>query len=262
MSTRLALAATLALAAGCAEQQPPAPVDLRAATGHADLRPSGIAVDPTGARYLLDDHLGLFRLGAGGAFDLVLARAAMSDLGVPAAAPLTDLVAIGPGRFALTALGEGYLLDLGLGTLHPYFGSGPDARADGHDQRTDAVAYDADARLLYAQPRTFDAGNHLLASQVASYSLATGADLQWFDVTDDVAAGGMAKVPGVAGLVLGVDTGLCLLFLDDVDEVIDLAPLGIVGIDGLALDRAAGTLLVVDGDAAQLLELELDSVFP
>ena len=142
--------------------------------------------------------------------------------------------------------------------MRPFFGARPD---DGHDQRTDAVAYDPDAQLLYAQPRTFDAGHHLLASQVASYSLATGADLQWFDVTDDVAAGGMAKVPGVAELVLGVDTALCLLALDDVDEVLDLAPLGIVGIDGLAVDRAARTLLIVDGDAAQLLELELDSVF-
>src|SRR4051794_14916640 len=105
MSTRLALASTLALAAGCTSPKAPVPIDLRAATGQADVQPVGIAIDPTGARYLFDDSSGLYRVGADGSFERVLARDAMPDPGVPVQAPFTDLVAIGPGRFALAGLG-------------------------------------------------------------------------------------------------------------------------------------------------------------
>lgn len=261
MSTRLVLASTLAFAAACTAPQAPSPLDLRAATGQADVAPSGIAVDPTGARYLYDDNRGLYRFDASGAFELVLARAAMPDPGMPVQAPFTDLVAIGPGRFAITARGEGFLLDLGLGTLRPYFGDAPVGLPAADRQRIDAISYDPDAQLLYAQRRTFDAAGAPLGAQVTSYALATGISQESFAVLGDVAGRGMAMVPGVDGPVLGVSTALCTLPLGRVREVIDLAPLGIVRIDGLAVDRVAGTLLIVDGDSDRLLELALADVF-
>lgn len=253
--------APLALAAACADPAvPPAPIDLRAATGRADVVPTGVAVDPTGARYVFDEASGLYRFGDDGALDLVLARDAMPDPGVPVRAPFTDLVAIGRGRFAITALGEGFLLDLGLASMQPYFCYVPDGLPEDYDQRTDAVTYDEDAGLLYAQPRTFDAAGNLLASQVASYAFQTGEDLEWRTLAGDVASGGMAKVPDVDGLLVAVGSGLRELHGYELTETIDLAPLGVVRIDGLAVDRVARTLLVLDGEADRLHELALADV--
>ena len=261
MSTRLGLAslASALLAAACsAAPQAPVPLDLRAALG-PDVQPTGVAVDPTGARFLFDEHSGLYRLD-GDTFTMVMPRDGMPATDVPVRPPFTDLVAIGPEQFALTALGDGYKLDTALGTMRQYFCYVPDGLPEPYDQRTDAVTFDPASQLLYAQPRTVDAGGNLLWSQVASYSAETGADLEWTDLPLDVAAGGMAKVPGIDGLVLGVKSGLCQYDGGVPREVIDLQSIGVVNIDGLAVDEAAGTILVLDGEADQLFELDLASL--
>ena len=255
----------LALAAGCTARSGTAArrVDLRAATGHTDPSPTGVAVDPTGARFVFDEGAGLYRFAAGGGLDLILPLAAMPDPGVVVRPPFTDLVAVAPDRFAITAIGDGYLLDVARRTMTRYFCYVPDGLPDPYDQRTDAVTYDPDANLLYAQPRTFDAAGGLISSQVASYASSTGADLEWRGVPLDVAAGGMAKLPGVAGLVLG--HGSRLLRLDDAgltSEFDDLARFGIDGIAGLAVDPAAGTLLVLDGPGDALVEVDLADLGP
>lgn len=265
MSTRLgfaSLASVLALAAGCTgteprPQDPDRRIDLRAATGNAVVAPSGVAVDPTGARFVFDENMGLYQLDAGGALALIMPRASMPDPGVPVRPPFTDLVAVGPDRFAITALGDGYLLDVALGTMRRYFCYVPDDLPEPYDQRTDAVTYDPAASLLYAQPRTFDAGGNLVGSQIASYSFQTGADLEWFSAPFDLAAGGMAKVPGIDGLVLGDGSRLFRFAGGEVTPLDDLARFGVEGVAGLAVDAAAGTLLVLDGPGAALVELDL-----
>ncbi|HVV85691.1 MAG TPA: hypothetical protein VHE35_21680 [Kofleriaceae bacterium] len=262
MSTRVqvvAAASGLALAAACSPAAPPAPIDLRAAAGVDDLTPSGVAVDPTGARYVFDAGRGLYQLD-GASMQLVLPLSSMPDPGTPVRPPYTDIAAVGPGQLAITAIGDGYLLDVARGTMRQWFCYVPSDLPEPYDQRTDAVAYDPDAGLLYAQPRTFDAGGALIASQVASYSYETGADLDWVNLETVVAAGGMAKIPGYDGLTLGVGTTLCNLSGIALSETIDLAPLGVASIDGLAVDHQANTLLVLDGVQDQLFELDLASL--
>lgn len=263
MSTRLGLAAltsSLALAAACtgAEPAPPQRLDLRAATGIPILTPSGVAVDATGARFFFDEGYGLFRLDGDGAATMVMARAAMPDPGVVVRPPFTDMVALGGGRFALTAIGDGYLLDTVLGTMRRYFCYVPDGLPEPYDQRTDAVTYDPIAKLIYAQPRTFDEAGGLIDSQVATYSFETGADLMWSSVPQDIAAGGMVKLPGVDELLLGNGSELLRFANGGVTVVDDLARLGVGAIDGLALD--GDRLLVLDGPGGALHTLDLASI--
>ena len=270
MSTRsglAALAGSFVLAVGCTGGEPEGPldpidppvrrVDLRAAMGPADVSPVGVAVDPTGARFVFDEQWGLYRIGAGGVFELVMALDAMPTPSVPVRPPFTDLVAGGPDRFAITALGDGFLLDVALGTMNQYFCYVPDGLPEPYDQRTDAITYDPVARLLYAQPRTVDENGGLIGSSIASYSVETGRDLEWFGVPTEIAAGGMAKLPGVDGLVLG--NGGELLRFDGrvLVPFDDLRRFGVQAVAGLAVDATAGTLLVLDGPGDALVEIEL-----
>lgn len=258
---------SLALAGACTEAGPPGgpeprgPIDLTSVIG--DLpQPVGVAVDPSGARWLFDEWRGLYRFDADGDFEWVLRIDELPTPDVPVRPPYTDLVAIGEGRFAITAIGDGYLLDTRLATMQQYFCYVPDELPPDYDQRTDAVTYDPVAKVLHAQPRTFEEGT-LVASQLATYSYQTGVDLEWHTLDLSVAAGGMAMLPGVDGPVLGQGA---TLWRRDGDgalvEHADLSRHGVVNIDGLALDAAAGTLLVVDNVADRLVEVPLDELTP
>jgi hypothetical protein len=264
----LGLLGLLGLAAGCTDggttPAPPGPdgprdpIDLRAAIG-GDPTPTGVAVDPAGRRYVFDEDSGLYEV-RDAALVKLLDRGAMPDPGLPVRPPFTDLVALGDDRFAITAIGDGYHLDLAAGTMRPYFCYVPDELPPDYDQRTDAVTYDRAAGLIYAQPRTFDVDGNLLASQVASYSFQTGVDQSWVSVDAAIAAGGMAMVPGIDGPVLGDRTRLLAVTPAGVVELADLADHGVLSVGGLAVDAAAGTLLVLDDANDRLVELALDDV--
>jgi len=260
MSTRVCACVALSvLVAGCADQtEATGPVDLRTAMGVQDVNPVGVAVDPTGARYVFDEYAGLYRVD-GDAAELVLAVEALPQPAVAALQPFTDLVAMGEGRFAITAIGDGYLLDLASHTMNQYFCYEPSELPTDQRQRTNAVAYDAAADRLYAQPRTLDATGTLVRSQLAAYSGATGIDLDWHDLGDDIDAGGMAVVAG-HGLVVG--NGSKLYRYDptasgdaSLVELDDLARLGIGAIAGLAVE--GDHLLVLDRDHDTLTPVAL-----
>jgi hypothetical protein len=259
----LAPLASLGLAAGCmgadtgdGPATPGPTIELRVATGLADPMMTGVAVDGDGHRFVFAEDAGLYELH-GSALTLRLARDAMPDPGVPVRPPFTDLAALGDDRFALTAIGDGYFLDLGAATLRQYFCYVPDGLPEEYDQRTDAVAYDRAAGLIHAQPRTFDGGGNLIASQLASYSFQTGVDVDWFGLELDVAAGGMTMLPGVDGPVLADGTRLLARGDTGLVELDDLARLGVVDIAGLAVDETTRTLLVLDGANDRLLDVPL-----
>lgn len=253
-ASRLAVLASLA--AGCTSpptEEPSGRLDLRAAMGERDVQPVGVAVDPTGARYVFDETAGLYQVTATGA-TMILPMAAMPDPGVELRPPFTDLVAVGPERFAITALGDGFLLDVGLRTMQQHFCYVPDELPVEQDQRTDAVTYDPDTRLLHAQPRTFDAEGVLIASQVASYDAVSGVDVAWYDVPRELAAGGMAMVPGV-GLVVGAGSELLAFADSGLTPLDDLARFGVASISGLAVDGTQ--LLVLDDRTDALVTIDL-----
>lgn len=250
----------LTAACGDADSQAPVAVrvDLRAAIAVADASPVGVAIDAAGARLVLDEQAGLVWIAPDGHATRVRALAALPDPGVLILPPFTDLVALGDGRFALTAIGDGFLLDLAADTMRQYFCYEPGGIPEEQEQRTAAIAYDVAAGRLYAQPRTFDVNGSFLRTELASYDSATGVDLSWRALPGEFEAGGMVAL---GGDVLLLGAGRQLHRYDHAASVLspveDLGRFGVTSIDGLAIDPVAGTLVVVDRSTDELIEIAL-----
>jgi len=249
------------LAVGCIEgrEEPNARLDLRAAMQVPDPAAVGIAIDGNGQRFVFEEALGLFRIDGDQATPL-LPMAQMPAPDKPLRLPVTDLVALAPNLFALTAIGDGFLLDTSARTLRQHFCYVPDG-GDGIptslSQRTDAIAYDAAKDKLYAQPLTYDAAGELVNAEIATYDRATGADESWDSLPIETRATGSVFVPDI-GLVLGQGTKLSRYNLvDGVTEIDDLSRFGVLSIDGLALDPTTGVLVVVDRDADAMFDIDL-----
>jgi len=169
-----------------------------------------------------------------------------------------DLVALPDGRLALTDVSVGYLLDLETGSLtehfcyEPVIGERPDPPvANGPTyQRAAALAYDAESDMLVANPQTLtEIGQRPVGSEVASFDRESGTELRFTNLGEpEFFAGGMLSL-GVETLVLGEGSVLSRVSLLDGERepVVDLAPLGIDAIRGLAVD--GDVLLVATADA-------------
>ena len=230
----VATAALLALGACGTSEPPPPPQDpppagFKSAIDLARMLPAsadvvGVAVAPEGRRYVLDRHSGLYEIG-GSKATLVFATSELaSKYGLPADLELTDVVALGAERFALTAENDGYLLDLHNHTFASYFcylpaaPGGPGSitvptvsetlRSQGIavKERTESVAYSPDSLQLYAQPHTIrvDTGQ-VMGSEVYVFSDGGGQPIQVRElVLPSVLAGGMVAVDGGLRLMLGI----------------------------------------------------------
>jgi hypothetical protein len=244
-------------------EPPPGSIDLRAAMSSADVNPIGLALGADGARFVFDENLGLARIEANGTATIVVPMSALPDPGplVPVQFPITDVVALAPNQFALTAIGDGYLLDISEMTMRQYFCYLPDGTPTSLQQRTDAVTFDPVSQKLYAQPITTDLNGVFVQSQIAAYDRETGVDLEWHAAENDVAATGMAFVPNV-GLVLGQGSRLTRFDLANNTsfEVADLDSFGVRSIDGIAFDEAARKLVVVDKEVDALIDIALADI--
>jgi len=257
----IAVASILCIAAACSEPlpegEPAAVIDMSAATGVADLELAGVAVEgETGRRFVLGSNTGIWELDGSTATPIV-PMSAMPDPQVEVRLPFTDIASIGDSKLALTAIGDGFILDLAANTLTLHFCYEPgfvEPWPESQEQRTDAVAYDSGAGQIIAQPRTFGVeSGDINASQIAYYDAETGVDLQWYDVPTSFEAGGMTVMPEV-GLVVSNGTGLhtfdgALIGLDRLERF------GVSSIDGLAYDASTDTLLVIDGGTSRLVEI-------
>jgi len=184
----------------------------------------------------------------------------MPDPGVAVQLPFTDVAALGDDKFALTAIGNGFLLDLLLQRLTLHFCYEPGDFPEDQRQATSAVTYDLEDNRLYAQPQTFLSGvEDPSASQIGAFEGTSGFDLQWYDLPrPDFRAGGMAIAPD-GGILLGAGSTLYRFdpvagFLATAD---DLGRYGVGQIEGLATDPIAGTLLAIDASNDQLVEIRL-----
>jgi hypothetical protein len=244
----------------------PAPIDLRAALGVIDAYVVGVTVAPdTGRRYLLDQFAGIFELEDDGSATLVRSPQEFPVPDVLPASLWTDFVAMGEQRFALTALSDGYLLDLGEDTMTEYFCYEPDDEELPWEQLqlTHSVAFDPDLGVLYAQPITFFDGSFdfplALSSSIGSYSLEGGQPTGWFNIADvDFLARG-AAVDSDGTLLLGRDDQLFRFDPENnaAPQLVATLP-GVSRIEGLAVDLGRGELLVVDGDLDLLVTLSAD----
>ncbi len=261
---KMGIAIGLTLLVGCAaddqrSEPPAARLDLRAALGATDdIKPVGIAIAPDGQRYVFEESRGLYRLDGDYAVPVV-SMSSLPPSDQPITLPFTDLVALGPNLFALTAIGDGFLLDLQQQTLRQHFCYLPGGGAPvSLTQRTDAIGYDATRGLLFAQPITYDAAGTFQYSQVATYDRATGTDIEWHQAGNDVAATGMLAMPD-GSLVLGQGSKLSAYdrATDRSSALDDLHRFGVRSIDGLAIDPAAGTLVVVDNVTDAVFDIDL-----
>jgi hypothetical protein len=257
-------AALIAATTGCAADEPDQPVlaelSLRAAMQtSSDVRPVGLAIAPDGQRFVFDEAAGLLRLDGERAV-AVVPMAQLPDPGPTASLklPITDLVALAPNLFALTAIGDGFLLDTAAMTLRQHFCYVPDGLPIDLVQRTDAIAFDPARQQLYAQPITYNEQGVFQFSQVAAYDRATGQDVAWHAAPPTLAATAMLVLPG-GDLILG--QGAILSRFDRTTESVqaldDLDRFGVRSIDGLAVDPALGTLVIVDSKSDAMFDIEL-----
>ena len=130
----LALVSTTGVMVACSPDRigplpvdPDSTLDLREALGITTPQVVGVTVDPvSGQRYVLDQVEGIFEIAVDGSATLV---SSIADLPIPSVLPQslwTDFVAMGESRFALTALSDGFLLDLAQDTMVEYFCYVPD----------------------------------------------------------------------------------------------------------------------------------------
>jgi hypothetical protein len=256
----------LVVVAGCSSDElvpgePTSRIDLRAALGVTDANVVGVTVAPDSDRqFLLDTDVGLVELDGDGNASVAIAMTAMPDPGVEVRLPYTDVVALGNEQFALTAIGDGFLLDVAARTSRLHFCYEPGFMPDDFNQRTDSVTYDAARDEIIAQPQTFDGEGALVQADVGFFDRASGFDLEWKSVDQNMLAGGIAAVG--ASVYLG--RGSKLLHHDRatgmVVEVDDLARFGVGRIEGLAHRAGSASLLVVDGEHDELVEIALEQL--
>jgi hypothetical protein len=251
-------------AEGRAPVEPTSRLDLRAAMSTGDAAPVGLTLGENGARFVFDRDAGLLRV-EGDTVTTVIDMASMPDPGptAPIRPPFTDIVAIAPDVFAITAVNDGYLLDTEAMTLTQHFCYLPGDEQGTPvvaSQRTDAIAYDAENGRIYAQPISYDAVDTFVGSQLAMYDATTGADNLWNGVDPRVAATAMmvsAADPNY--LIIGQGPVLSFATMSSyMPEVVeDLTRFGVSSIDGMAIDRDAHTLVVVDNVADAVFDIDL-----
>lgn len=264
---------------------PPSPlrrVDLRAAIGATDVEVTGVAIDATGKRYLLEATRGIYALADDGS-----ARRIWDPLekGV-ATGPFLDLFAYGRGLFGLTQRNEGFLVDPASSTVRRHFCylpggvalEGGELPPDG-EQDADAIALlpalprgtgDGLPRIA-AQARTFDrASGRPIASHLALFGFASGESLKWlaFPAPPQGEAAPLLHARAMTWwedrLLLVADDrgfGARLVIIDPDGWIMSTAggtwerSLEERRIEALAWDPWQRTFLFVDGDADVLLEL-------
>jgi len=266
-ASAFALVAASSLVIGCQsdlpEEEPTARIDLRSALNVGAVSAIGVAVAPdTGAWVLFDEQSGIYELDAAGSATMVM------DVGsIPSPEgiryPFTDIVALGQGEFAITAIGDGFLLNVAEGTLTQHFCYVPDGLPAEMDQRADALTYDSERQVLLAQPQTFDAfSGDLVTSQIAIYDRVTGTDLEWHDVGDATFIAGGMVVEADGNVLLGEGSNLHRFHMPTrtMFTIDTLSRFGVGSVDGLAIDRNSQSLLVMDNTHDELVVISLNQL--
>jgi len=212
------------------------------------IHPRGITGDPdTESRFVLDGTAGIFELNVEGELRLIWERP--EELPV-----LTDICSVGGGRFVVAADGDGYIVDLASGAASQHFclepGWDPGFEEDVR-HRNSAVACDLQNRLIYGQPQTILNGGveDPIRSEIASYSLVSGADQDWLLLPNpEYQAGGMTMLPN-GKILLGAGETLSVFDPSSGELVasrVRLMAYGVSEIGGVSYDHSARQVHVLD----------------
>lgn len=190
----------------------------------------------------------------------------------PGVLELLDIVALGDERFALTTRNMGFELDLSTGALTEHFCYEPgDIPRDPVPQQPQptveisrSVAYAAEENLIVANPQTVtdDVLQRGVFSEVAIFDRTSGEELRFVNLRDaEFSAGGLV-VLDFPTLIAGEGSTLVEIDFETGNKrnFLGLGGLNITAIDGLAIDREANELLVLDAATQRLVTLDLEQV--
>jgi len=182
-------------------------------------------------------------------------------------AELHDVVAVGPGVYALSAPSDGFLYDRGEGVLRQHFcyepaiGGVREEPVPPQDEPvfelSRSLAYDADTGRIVAQPVSIGVeSGRAVFSEVAWFDVTSGTELRFVDLADPtLATGAMAMLDG-GRLVAGA--GAVVLEIDSEDAATtsrwDLSAHGVEAVTAMALRD--GRLWVVDGARGRAIALD------
>ena len=237
---------------------------LKTVLGSDKIDVTGVTVDRDGTRYVLDARAGIYRLDGENA-TLVASLSELTGFEAFPASEFTDFVALGDGRFALTAVNDGFLFDANTKEFSRYFCYVPGDIIDPEapipvQQLTRSVTYDATLDKLFAQPQTFREGlqGPPEAAEVGRFDIEGGEGYGWIDLGDAAFSAGGIAVEAGGTMLLGEKKALYRLDLESEQftKAYDLTKLGIGDIGGLAVD--GDHVLIVDTIRQDLVEIALD----
>jgi hypothetical protein len=273
----LTLVAVFAACEGRPDPVPPVPVkptpadlvvgrtSLDEATHHQAGSFTGLAVDASGERLALDATHGIYRVTDGSLRLSFESRTFASRFPTGVVPLFEDMAVIDANRVVLIAKNDGYVFEVGSEKLLNRFCYLP---GDIQDQYPDAwqlsrsVGYDPADQKIYAQPQTFSSAGTVIRSELGQFSPELSNPLEWQRLGDTAYnAGGMAVA---SRSVIYLGQGAILNLYDASTQRFvkswNLAERGIASIDGLALDNANHSLLVLDGVHRELVELRLSAL--
>lgn len=239
-----------------AEKLPERPRPTVVSATSLERNATGVTIDSSGQRFVWVRGLGVHKVTSRGA-ELTLNSTAFGM-----EADFEDLAMIDADRLAVVAPNEGFVVGANTGLQLSRFCYLPEQLQEGDPsatQRSRSLAFDPAANRLYVQPQTFtDFGTRLTSSQLGVFDPASSEPLEWQTIGDtNFSAGGMA-VASRKSIYLGMNTRLYEYDAEARDFTNWWELNGIIrGIEGLALDRQAGTLVVLDL-GQELVELKLE----
>lgn len=267
MAKHLLPCLTLGLLAACSDGTPPPSrsgeverIDLLDAFGVAVVDAVGVTVAPdTGEVYVLDAGFGLFVAEPDGSFRPFAEAAELYS--VSPQSPFTDVAALGQGRFALTAVNDGFLYDSATGSIRQHFCYVPGffiGQPPPIIQLTNSVAWDPTRRRILVQPVTMDSRTFARqASEVGTFPITGGQGNDWHPIHDTSFLSGAIAVDGTGDLWLAEGADLYRYDLDG--DILEweqsLGRFGITNITGMSFTQ--DRLLVIDASTQTLVWIPL-----
>ncbi|MBX2802470.1 MAG: hypothetical protein KTR31_32620 [Myxococcales bacterium] len=224
-----------------------------------DVQVTGVSVAPDGQVVVSEQTRGVYARGADGWSQVVsseqLYAADPDDPNLWSTPFLTDVAALGAGRYAVTVPNVGLLYDADTDTSSVHFCYLPGFMdASVVRQHTDSLTYDPQRDLLIANPETLDGDEHVQLD-LATFDAERGGDLDWLSAKGKERASALA-VDTDGSVLLALGERLVRTTLADPEHHEVLGSLGVSSVPGFAVDPADGTLWFVDGDRQELVHAE------
>lgn len=231
---------------------------IRQLLGRGSTLAVGLTITPdTDELVLLDANSGVYKLDATRRFQMVVD---MESLLVQSTNGwgFTDIAALGSDTYALTALNDGFLLDLHDNTLRQHFCYVPGQFiveiGQTITQLTNGVAFDPTTSRIIAQPVTYTIQNQqAVRSDVATFAITGGEGDDWHPIDDLEFLSGAITVDldGTLWLANGSDLYQYDLVHDDLLFSQSLDRFRVTDVMGMVFHN--GDLVVIDNPTHEIV---------